>query len=87
MLGEERTSSDYAACMDKSGGVTSAMEDCNSEELDRQDLRLNGAYKKLMDSLQRSVRLNCVMLSASGLHFAMQIVSSIMILRVGRQLV
>jgi uncharacterized protein YecT (DUF1311 family) len=48
---EERTSSDYAACMDKSGGVTSAIEDCVREELERQDLRLNGAYKKLMDSL------------------------------------
>ena len=84
---EERTSSDYAACLDKSGGVTLAMKDCIREELERQDLRLNGAYKNLMDSLPRTVRPNCVMLSASGLHFAMQIVGSIMILRVDRQLV
>lgn len=48
---EERTSSDYAACLDKSGGVTPAMEDCIREELARQDRRLNGAYKTLMDSL------------------------------------
>jgi uncharacterized protein YecT (DUF1311 family) len=48
---EERTSGDYAACLDKSGGVTLAMKDCIREELERQDLRLNGAYKNLMDSL------------------------------------
>lgn len=38
------TSNSYAACIDKSGGVTSAMEDCIAEELELQDRRLNTSY-------------------------------------------
>jgi uncharacterized protein YecT (DUF1311 family) len=41
----------YAACMDQSGGVTSAMEDCISEEFELQDRRLNRSYKALMASI------------------------------------
>jgi uncharacterized protein YecT (DUF1311 family) len=37
--------------MDKSGGVTVSMQDCNSAEWKRQDVRLNLAYKKLMAQL------------------------------------
>jgi uncharacterized protein YecT (DUF1311 family) len=48
---EERTSKSYATCLEKAGGATFAMQDCISEELERQDRRLNGAYKVLMDSL------------------------------------
>ena len=38
-------------CMDKSGGVTSEMRACNGEELQRQDKRLNKAYKEAMKAL------------------------------------
>ena len=48
---EERTSKSYAACLDKAGGATFAMQDCIREELERQDRRLNETYKALFDSL------------------------------------
>lgn len=48
---EERTGRSYAACLDKAGGVTSAMQDCIGEELERQDRRLNRAYEALMGSV------------------------------------
>lgn len=38
---------DYAACMEKSGGVTANMQDCISAEYEIQDRRLNVAYKAL----------------------------------------
>ncbi|HEY6992323.1 MAG TPA: lysozyme inhibitor LprI family protein [Xanthobacteraceae bacterium] len=53
---EERTSRSYAACLDKTGGVTSAMQDCIREELERQDRRLNGAYQALMGSVPEKRR-------------------------------
>jgi uncharacterized protein YecT (DUF1311 family) len=53
---EERTSKSYAACLDKAGGVTSAMQDCIGEELERQDRRLNRAYEALMGSVPEKRR-------------------------------
>ncbi|MCJ2011882.1 lysozyme inhibitor LprI family protein [Methylobacterium sp. J-076] len=47
-VAEQLTSSDHAKCMDKSGGVTAEMLDCDGAEMKRQDKRLNGAYQKLM---------------------------------------
>lgn len=38
----------YAACMDKSGGVTMGMIDCITAETSHQDARLNRAYKAAM---------------------------------------
>jgi len=38
----------YDACMDGAGGVTASMLDCIGAEADRQDKRLNKAYKALM---------------------------------------
>jgi uncharacterized protein YecT (DUF1311 family) len=46
----ELNTSEYAACMEKSGGVTSTMLDCASAEWKRQDARLNALYKKLMEA-------------------------------------
>lgn len=37
----------YSTCMERSGGVTAAMLDCISEELETQDARLNSAYRRL----------------------------------------
>jgi uncharacterized protein YecT (DUF1311 family) len=53
---EERTSRSYAACLDKAGGVTSAMQDCIGEELERQDRRLNRGYEALMGSVPEKRR-------------------------------
>jgi uncharacterized protein YecT (DUF1311 family) len=50
-LNQADTSSFYAACMEKSEGVTSAMEACIGEELELQDRRLNRSYKALMASI------------------------------------
>ncbi|GAA5236017.1 DUF1311 domain-containing protein [Verticiella sediminum] len=37
----------YVACMDKAGGVTQGMMNCIQTEAERQDARLNAAYKAL----------------------------------------
>lgn len=41
----------YAACMERSGGVTMDMLNCISDELSLQDARLNDAYKTLRSQL------------------------------------
>ena len=41
----------FANCMDKSGGVTSAMIDCIDAELKHQDAQLNKAYKRLQSAI------------------------------------
>lgn len=41
----------YALCMDDSGGTTVTMLDCISQELQRQDRRLNAAYRALATQL------------------------------------
>jgi uncharacterized protein YecT (DUF1311 family) len=48
---ETGLSKQYAACMDKSGGVTMGMIECITVENQRQDARLNKAYKTLMAEL------------------------------------
>jgi uncharacterized protein YecT (DUF1311 family) len=55
----ERASESYAACLNKASGVTSAMQDCISDELKHQDRRLNTAYQELMQSVsdQRRAQL------------------------------
>jgi uncharacterized protein YecT (DUF1311 family) len=47
-------SKEYSVCLDKaSEGPWADMFECNGEELDRQDARLNDNYKKLMSKLSR----------------------------------
>lgn len=41
----------FAACMDKAGGVTASMIDCIGAETQRHDVRLNKAYKEVMAQL------------------------------------
>jgi uncharacterized protein YecT (DUF1311 family) len=48
---DEGLSKEYSNCIDKARGATAEMFECNGEELDRQDARLNDAYKKLMSKL------------------------------------
>ncbi len=48
------TSKEYSDCLDKAvEGPWADMFECNGEELDRQDARLNDTYKKLMSKLSR----------------------------------
>jgi uncharacterized protein YecT (DUF1311 family) len=49
--GSDPTSPDFAACMDKAGGVTPAMLNCIAAETERQDARLNRAYRELSANL------------------------------------
>ncbi|KWR90884.1 lysozyme inhibitor LprI family protein [Cupriavidus sp. IDO] len=42
----------FDTCMNKAGGVTAGMIDCIDGEAQRQDARLNKAYKALMGGLQ-----------------------------------
>jgi uncharacterized protein YecT (DUF1311 family) len=49
-----RYSTDYKQCMssgDAAQGVTSGILDCNGSEIERQDARLNQAYKMVMTRL------------------------------------
>jgi uncharacterized protein YecT (DUF1311 family) len=51
---QARYSADYGRCMksgDAANGVTAAIMDCNGNEIDRQDARLNQAYKMVMTRL------------------------------------
>lgn len=48
---ENGLSKPYAACMDKSGGVTMDMIECITAEYQRQDARLNNTYKAVMAEL------------------------------------
>jgi uncharacterized protein YecT (DUF1311 family) len=45
---EPEFSKAYKACMDTSGGVTSAMLECSDAETAFQDVRLNKAFQALM---------------------------------------
>ena len=51
---ETGLSKPYAACMDKSSGVTMDMIGCITAEHQRQDARLNKAYKALIAELPPS---------------------------------
>ncbi len=53
---DDDLSKEYSNCIDKatSEGTTADMFQCNGEELDRQDARLNDTYKKLMSKLSRN---------------------------------
>jgi uncharacterized protein YecT (DUF1311 family) len=46
---ETGLSKQFSACIDKSGGVTATMLDCIGSETKGQDVRLNKAYKKVMN--------------------------------------
>lgn len=47
-------SKQFSSCIDKSGGVTSAMLDCIGAETKAQDARLNKSYKDVIATLSPS---------------------------------
>ena len=53
-FGQEKDpfSAEYSKCIERSGGADPGMLDCIKAEADRQDKRLNDAYKKLMNELK-----------------------------------
>ena len=46
----------YRSCMETAAGVTASMIDCIAVELQRQDQRLNTAYRQLQDTLKPARR-------------------------------
>ncbi|MBL6986300.1 MAG: DUF1311 domain-containing protein [Methylobacter sp.] len=48
---DDGLSQTFSTCMDQAGGVTASMIECLGEETERQDVRLNKAYKEVMDGL------------------------------------
>jgi uncharacterized protein YecT (DUF1311 family) len=53
-FGQDRDllSAEYSKCIEQSGGTDPGMLDCMGAEAERQDKRLNDAYKKLMNELK-----------------------------------
>ena len=53
-FGQEKDllSAEYSKCIEQSGGTDPGMLDCMGAEAERQDKRLNDAYKKLMQELK-----------------------------------
>jgi uncharacterized protein YecT (DUF1311 family) len=49
-----RYSREWRQCVDASGGVTVEMRDCSAAEYERQDVRLNAAYRATMARLNRA---------------------------------
>jgi uncharacterized protein YecT (DUF1311 family) len=63
-------SKEYSDCIDKaSRGATAEMFECNGEELDRQDARLNDAYKRLMSKQSRGQKKALVEAQRAWLKF------------------
>jgi len=48
---DDGLSQTFSSCMEQAGGVTSSMIECMNAETERQDVRLNKAYKDVMAGL------------------------------------
>jgi uncharacterized protein YecT (DUF1311 family) len=48
---DDGLSQTFSTCMDQAGGVTPSMVECIGAETERQDIRLNKAYKDIMTGL------------------------------------
>lgn len=59
-LSEQAEELSYSDCMERAGGVTYAMHECASSELERQDARLNSAYKAAMATTEQKEALRDV---------------------------
>jgi uncharacterized protein YecT (DUF1311 family) len=51
---DSHLSKQFTVCVDEAAGVTSSTVDCIAAETKRQDLRLNQAYKNLIETLTPS---------------------------------
>ena len=67
--GTDPTSPDFAACMDTASGVTPAMLDCIAAETERQDARLNRAYRALSAGLSGERKKGLVEAQRAWLRF------------------
>jgi uncharacterized protein YecT (DUF1311 family) len=56
-FGQENLSAEYSKCIEQSGATDPGMLDCMVAEAERQDKRLNDAYKKLMNELKSERRI------------------------------
>src|SRR5262245_3957356 len=66
---DELTSKQYSECIDKSGGNTSGMLDCNERELKRQDDDLNKSYRTLLAKLSPQRRKQLVKAQRAWVNF------------------
>lgn len=51
-----QSAGEMKACIDRTGGVSTEMLKCGKAEIDKWDVRLNAAYKTLMDRMHGSGR-------------------------------
>ena len=68
-LADSPTRAAHAVCMEKSGGVTSAMLDCIATEMVWQDARLNKAYKAALAPLSAQRKKQLVTAQRAWLAF------------------
>lgn len=66
---EAELSKAFGACVEKSGGVTSAMLDCADAEFKLQDQRLNKAYRELSSGLNAKRRRDLVEVQRLWIRF------------------
>ena len=66
---DELTSKQYSDCIDKSGGNTSGMLECNERELKRQDDDLNKSYRTLVAKLSPQRRQQLVKAQRAWVNF------------------
>jgi hypothetical protein len=57
---EDNMSKEYSDCMDKSGGVTVSMMECNGDEIDRQDAQLE-RIPVMFEHSRHGERSSCIL--------------------------
>jgi len=59
----------YAQCMQEAGGIDTAIKDCGSAEIDRQDRELNASYAALKSTLAPGLRTDLIKAQRAWLAF------------------
>ena len=66
---DDQMTAEYSACVHNYEGMTSKILDCISTELNRQDSRLNDAYKKLMSKIPKDRKTSLVEAQRAWIKF------------------
>jgi uncharacterized protein YecT (DUF1311 family) len=66
---DDDMTTEYLTCVRNSEGVTSKILDCISAELNRQDSRLNDAYKKLMSKIPKDRKRSLIEAQRAWIKF------------------
>ena len=67
--GDGTLSNNFAACMDKAGGVTAKMIDCMATETKSQDVKLNAAYQRVMATLSPERKKALTEVQRAWIHY------------------